>query len=425
MKNKSEMNNHAQDVDQVFLTPDAFPSFSQMQYMYASPTQNTPWTVLTYCSPLGMHTGSSSNLSNTDNGSSHGVGSSTPPKQGSISDQSIILTSSVGTSTSRRHQSKSSLIIPSTIIEQVSRRSFGNDSEDMEQGSISNPSNSDNGSSLGVGSSTQPQQSSISDQSTILTPSVASSTSRRRQRKSTLRIPSTIIEQVSRRSFSFNSEDMEHGETSTLPDNQTTERHSQLYAKAETTEVFYLGDASYVCSNCQSIMWYEERVVKSDHSKIPKFNICCMKGKITLPFLRKPPQLLYNLMNEIDDRYKNFKENIRAYNSLFSFTSLGGKVESGINDGNGPPQFILSGQNYHRIGSLIPPEGAPPKFAQLYIYDTQNESSNRMKYFWYFVNYLQIFKQKLYLEVMVADAKFLLSFFTSVQVQGKVHLILP
>lgn len=121
-----------------------------------------------------------------------------------------------------------------------------------------------------------------------------------------------------------------------------------------------------------------------------------MKGKITLPFLRKPPQLLYNLMNEIDDRYKNFKENIRAYNSLFSFTSLGGKVESGINDGNGPPQFILSGQNYHRIGSLIPPEGAPPKFAQLYIYDTQNESSNRMKYFRYFVNYLQIFKQNLY-----------------------------
>ncbi|XP_057451266.1 uncharacterized protein LOC130743154 isoform X2 [Lotus japonicus] len=64
MKNKSKMNNHAQD---------AFPSFSQIEYMYASPTQNTPWSVLTYCYPLGMHTGSSSNLSNTDNGSSHGV----------------------------------------------------------------------------------------------------------------------------------------------------------------------------------------------------------------------------------------------------------------------------------------------------------------------------------------------------------------
>lgn len=59
----------------------------------------------------------------------------------------------------------------------------------------------------------------------------------------------------------------------------------------------------------------------------------------------------------------------------------GGKVLTSINDGGGPPQFVLSGQNYHRIGSLIPNVGIPPKFAQLYIYDTQNETANRMKNF--------------------------------------------
>jgi len=38
---------------------------------------------------------------------------------------------------------------------------------------------------------------------------------------------------------------------------------------------------------------------------------------------------------------------------MFSFTSIGTKIHSSINDGCGPPQFILSGQNYHRIGSLL------------------------------------------------------------------------
>ncbi|XP_016177773.1 uncharacterized protein LOC107620066 [Arachis ipaensis] len=58
---------------------------------------------------------------------------------------------------------------------------------------------------------------------------------------------------------------------------------------------------------------------------------------------------------------------------MFAFTSLGGKVLDSVNDGRGPPQFIITGQNYHRIGSLLPDAGQKPKFAQLYIYDTQHE----------------------------------------------------
>ncbi|XP_057423707.1 uncharacterized protein LOC130717486 [Lotus japonicus] len=65
-----------------------------------------------------------------------------------------------------------------------------------------------------------------------------------------------------------------------------------------------------------------------------------------------------------DHRAKNFKENIRAYNSMFAFTSMGGKVQTSINNGGGPPQFVICGQNYHRIGSLISQVGQPPKFAQ-------------------------------------------------------------
>ncbi|KAL9440718.1 hypothetical protein AB3S75_019393 [Citrus x aurantiifolia] len=38
----------------------------------------------------------------------------------------------------------------------------------------------------------------------------------------------------------------------------------------------------------------------------------------------------------------------------------------------------MSGQNYHHIGSLLPEVGKKPQFAQLYIYDTENEIDNRI-----------------------------------------------
>ncbi|GJT61107.1 DNA helicase [Tanacetum coccineum] len=39
------------------------------------------------------------------------------------------------------------------------------------------------------------------------------------------------------------------------------------------------------------------------------------------------------------------------------------------------------GEVYHWIGSLCPSEGDPPRFLQLYIYDTENEVTNRLRHF--------------------------------------------
>nr|KAJ0189747.1 hypothetical protein LSAT_V11C800411720 [Lactuca sativa] len=74
-------------------------------------------------------------------------------------------------------------------------------------------------------------------------------------------------------------------------------------------------------------------------------------------------------------------KNICRYNSMFSFTSM--KVDSSINKGNTPYIFRLNGQNYHSIGSLLPSNGCQPRFSQLCIYDTENETSNRQKCLWY------------------------------------------
>jgi len=70
---------------------------------------------------------------------------------------------------------------------------------------------------------------------------------------------------------------------------------------------------------------------------------------------------------------------------MFAFTSIGGKIDSSMNNGSGPPQFILNRQNYHCIGSLLPENGSSPKFVQLYIYDTENETTNRIQHFGYVV----------------------------------------
>ena len=40
--------------------------------------------------------------------------------------------------------------------------------------------------------------------------------------------------------------------------------------------------------------------------------------------------------------------------------------------------FHLNGQNYHRIGSLLPIEGEKPTFTQLYNHDTDNEIGHRI-----------------------------------------------
>ncbi|GKE03926.1 hypothetical protein Tco_1395944, partial [Tanacetum coccineum] len=54
-----------------------------------------------------------------------------------------------------------------------------------------------------------------------------------------------------------------------------------------------------------------------------------------------------------------------------------------INTGRGLYTFRINGQNYHRIGSLLPAAGFQPRYAQLYFFDTHNEVRNQMSTFLY------------------------------------------
>ncbi|KAL7139442.1 hypothetical protein ABFS83_09G051100 [Erythranthe nasuta] len=131
------------------------------------------------------------------------------------------------------------------------------------------------------------------------------------------------------------------------------------------TEYDDLGDQSYECQSCGAMMWYGERIDKK-------------KAKVELPNLIEAPDPLKILLFGTDRRSKHFQEHIPSYNMMFSFTSFGRKIHTTINRGSGPYTFLFHGQNYHLMGSLLPDEGSRPKFAQLYIFDTENEVKNRM-----------------------------------------------
>lgn len=139
-----------------------------------------------------------------------------------------------------------------------------------------------------------------------------------------------------------------------------------------------IGDTTYDCQHCGAMFWYDERLTSYPKSVYPQYSLCCMRGKIQLPLLKRPPQLLQDLLGGQNSRSKHYLENVRSYNNMFSFTSMGGKIDNSMNTGGGPPVFQLHGQNFHLIGSLLPIVGSTPKFAQLYIYDTDNEISNRI-----------------------------------------------
>ncbi|GKB87452.1 hypothetical protein Tco_0959724 [Tanacetum coccineum] len=123
--------------------------------------------------------------------------------------------------------------------------------------------------------------------------------------------------------------------------------------------------------HCGAKFWESEKNLRSGYGGLPVYNRCCNGGRVVL---RAPPEYPEYIKRLYADAH--FMENIKAYNQMFSMTSLGANVDSSINNGKGPYVFRISGQIYHWIGSICPEEGNTPRFLQLYIYDTTNEVSH-------------------------------------------------
>ncbi|XP_035831966.1 uncharacterized protein LOC110870312 [Helianthus annuus] len=167
---------------------------------------------------------------------------------------------------------------------------------------------------------------------------------------------------------------------SPLPMNDLTSDAQDPY---KGVSKYYLdhGDQLVICEVCNAKLWACEAGKGRDFAGKTTYMLCCGYGKVHLPEFKETGLEYQNLFKNLDAKSKHFLQNIRRYNSMFSFTSMGGKVDSKINKGNAPFIYRISGENYHTLGSLLPKQGDQPKFAQLYIYDTNNEVSNRKNIF--------------------------------------------
>jgi hypothetical protein len=133
------------------------------------------------------------------------------------------------------------------------------------------------------------------------------------------------------------------------------------------------------CRHFGAVLWHSERVGGTRGSRDIVYNRCCKNGNISMPPNRPRPEPLASLARfNGAASCQRFMREIRQYNCLFAFTSMGAQIDRSVNDGRGPPVFKISGQVHHRIGSLVPPDDGPPKFIQFYIYDTTNEIRNRL-----------------------------------------------
>ncbi|KAF8049879.1 hypothetical protein N665_2102s0002 [Sinapis alba] len=130
------------------------------------------------------------------------------------------------------------------------------------------------------------------------------------------------------------------------------------------------------CPSCKALLWNAEAVGNPTNPERRRFSICCQQGRVRLPPVREPPSPLKELLET-----SNFRSNIRVANSLLSFTSMGAKVDHSVTGTAGPFTFRVHGQVIHRLGSLLPEDGNPPEYLQLYIFDTENELQNRKRAF--------------------------------------------
>ena len=84
-----------------------------------------------------------------------------------------------------------------------------------------------------------------------------------------------------------------------------------------------------LCQHCQALMWLEERVKGSSLTQ-PRFGRCCNHGKVYLEPVKGTPGPLADLLLKVCNGAAEFNCFIRKYNSAWSMTSLGVKVDRNV-----------------------------------------------------------------------------------------------
>ncbi|XP_075514939.1 uncharacterized protein LOC142549718 isoform X2 [Primulina tabacum] len=122
-----------------------------------------------------------------------------------------------------------------------------------------------------------------------------------------------------------------------------------------------------ICLHCHALLFHGETS-----------QLCCRNGSTNLDHISSPTEL-QELHATDNEEGRNFRQFIRAYNHVFSFTSMGVSLDESLATGtHGIYTFRAHGSIYHSIGSLLPNENCRPRYMQMWIVDTEHDIDNRL-----------------------------------------------
>ena len=74
-------------------------------------------------------------------------------------------------------------------------------------------------------------------------------------------------------------------------------------------------------------MWYEERLNKAKTVVNATYSLCCQDGKVLQPKFKETPLPLNSLLDFTNPTTAKFRDQIRMYNGMFTFTSFGARID--------------------------------------------------------------------------------------------------
>lgn len=98
-----------------------------------------------------------------------------------------------------------------------------------------------------------------------------------------------------------------------------------------------LGDMNNISHGCGTFMLKNETHSGTINVNA-KFFTCCNQGKIILPCITDPPDLIKHLISDDSKEGKHFRHHIRAFDSSLAFASLG--VKEDILPAKGPYTYL-------------------------------------------------------------------------------------
>ena len=111
-------------------------------------------------------------------------------------------------------------------------------------------------------------------------------------------------------------------------------------------------------------------------------NSCSYIGQKVLPVFEHPPVLLRGILTSNERQGRHFGKNTRQCNKSLAMTSVRADfVSRGSGFSKYNPTAIIHGRMYHKIGAKGPANGMMPRYAPVYVHDTEHATSNRKQFY--------------------------------------------